>query len=252
MIYFGTYKLLDETILHQSLQYAYHVGYRMFDCAELYKNQLSIGNFFKKNNIPRESYWLTSKLSFRTTPKGEVAIRCALDKTLSDLSTPYVDLMLIHCPTKNDVLAWKILTEYKEKGFFKNIGISNYNSEKLLEFINSIDNPTDIYCNQIEFNPFLNRVDLIKLCKSKNIKLIAYGNLYKSNETIERMATRLNQTKEQLLLKYSLQSNFDIIISATNKDYIETDFNLDFVIDVHDMKILDSLNENYSKYIRYL
>jgi diketogulonate reductase-like aldo/keto reductase len=251
-IFFGTYKLLDETILYQTLTYAYETGYRFFDCAELYKNQHMIGDFFKKNNIPRESYWLTSKLSFRTIPKGELAIRTALDKTLADLNTSYLDLMLIHAPIKNDIMAWKILTEYKEKGFFKNIGISNYNTEKLVEFINSIENPQDIYCNQIEFNPFLNRSELIQLCSSYNIKIISYGSLYKSNELIERIADRLNRTKEQILLKYALQTNFSTIITATNKDYIESDYKLDFTIDQEDMTLLNLLNENFSMYKRFL
>jgi len=247
-IFFGTYKLLDETILNQTLKYAYEVGYRMFDCAELYKNQHMIGNFFKVNNIPRDSYWLTSKVSFRTIPKGEQAIRGSIEKTLRDLDTSYLDLMLIHAPVKNDTLAWEILTEYKNNGIIKNIGISNYNIDNLTRFINCIQNK-DIYCNQIEFNPFLNRLELIELCKSKNIKLISYGNLYKKNDLIICISKNICKTPEQILLKYALQKDFSIIATSTVLDYIRENYSLDFTIDIDE---LDKLNENFSLYKRFL
>ena len=251
-LYFGTYKLLDEDILYTTLKIAYNTGYRHFDCAELYKNQHMIGNFFKTNNIPRESYWLTSKLSFRVIPKGEEAMRKSIDKTFIDLSTNYIDLMLIHSPCKLDTLAWTILTEYKNSGRIKNIGISNYNVENLNHFINYVNNPADIYCNQIEFNPFLNRSDLLKLCFDNNIKVVSYGNLYKSNELIDSIASKLKQTKEQILLKYAIQKNLSIITTATNKEYIEMNYNLDFIIDEKDINKIDQFNENFSMYKRFL
>ena len=73
--------------------------------------------------------------------------------------------MLIHAPTKNNVLCWNILNEYKNNGKIRYIGISNFNIIELTKFCNEIINPEDIFCNQIEFNPFLNRWELISLCK---------------------------------------------------------------------------------------
>ena len=251
-LYFGTYKLLDKDILHTTLNLAYNAGYRHFDCAELYKNQHMIGNFFKQNNILRESYWLTSKLSFRVIPKGEEAMRKSIEKTFIDLSTDYIDLMLIHSPVKLDTLAWTILTEYKNSGRIRNIGISNYNVENLNNFIHSINNPQDIYCNQIEFNPFLNRSNLLKLCFDNNIKVVSYGNLYKSNELIDSIAAKLKQTKEQILLKYAIQKNLSTITTATNKEYIDMNYNLDFIIDDQDINKMDQFNENFSMYKRFL
>ena len=75
-------------------------------------NLYIIGKFF--SNIPRSDYYITSKLSFRIIPKSEAMIRESLDKTLSYFDN-VIDLMLIHAPVKNDLIAWKILTEYKEK-----------------------------------------------------------------------------------------------------------------------------------------
>ena len=274
-IYFGTYTITNETTLLNSLETAYKYGYRYIDTATLYKNQNIIGKFIDKSlntleiNTPelkidlskeitkRDTLWITSKVSFRVMPKGELEIRKSIDKTLSDLKTHYIDLMIIHAPEKNDILTWKILCEYKEKGLIRNIGLSNYNLVKLKVFIDSIDNPEDIYCNQIEFNPFLNRKELIEYCKSLNIKVITYGNLYYSNYIIDAIAEKMNKTKEQVLLRFAIQKGLDIIVMATEEKYIKMNIDLDFMISQEDMEEIEEIGDadidvSRSKYKRFI
>ena len=273
-IYFGTYTITDETLLLNSLDTAYEYGYRRIDTATLYKNQHIIGQFINKLEIEiekktekpdmktyltkRDTLWITSKVSFRVMPKGEVAIRKCIDKTLSDLQIHYIDLMIIHAPEKNDILTWKILSEYKEKGLIRNIGLSNYNLDKLKEFINTIDNPEEIYCNQIEFNPFLNRKELIDYCKSLNIKVVTYGNLYYSNYIIDAIAEKMNKTKEQILLRFALQKGLDIIIMAIEEKHIKMNLELDdFILSEEDMEEIEEISyygidSSRSKYKRFL
>lgn len=278
-VYFGTYTITDERILLDSLQIAYKYGYRRIDTATLYKNQHIIGKFLNNPEITynapkiytthtdttnttdlklvlskRDTLWITSKVSFRVMPKGELEIRKSIDKTLSDLQTHYIDLMVIHSPEKNDILTWKILCEYKEKGLIRNIGLSNYNLEKLKVFIESINNPEDIYCNQIEFNPFLNRKELIDYCNSLNIKVITYGNLYYTNYIIDAIADKMNKTKEQICARFALQKGLDIIVMATDEKYIKMNMELDFIISDEDMKEISSfeIDSSKSKYKRFL
>ena len=274
-LYFGTYTITDETTLLNSLETAYNYGYKRIDTATLYKNQHIIGQFINTPELgytyttelsdiksyltKRDTLWITSKVSFRVMPKGEVEIRNSIDKTLSDLPSHYVDLMLIHSPEKNDILTWKILCDYKEKGLIRNIGLSNYNLVKLKEFIKNIDNPEDIYCNQIEFNPFLNRKELIEYCKSLNIKVVTYGNLYYSNYIIDAIAEKMNKTKEQILLRFAIQKDLDIIVMANEEKYIKMNMELDFVISEEDMIEIEEIGDggvgidtSKSKYKRFL
>jgi diketogulonate reductase-like aldo/keto reductase len=272
-IYYGTYTITDETLLLSSLETAYNYGYRRIDTATLYKNQHIIGKFIntpepenkytkdytelKSYLTKRDTLWITSKVSFRVMPKGEVEIRNSIDKTLSDLQTHYIDLMIIHSPEKNDILTWKILCEYKEKGLIRNIGLSNYNLVKLKEFIKNIDNPEEIYCNQIEFNPFLNRKELIEYCKLLNIKVVAYGNLYYSNYIIDAIAEKMNKTKEQICARFAIQKDLDIILMATDEKYIKMNSELDFIISEEDMNEIEEISSydidtSKSKYKRFL
>jgi 2,5-diketo-D-gluconate reductase B len=234
------------------MKHAIEIGYRHFDFAELYKNQHLIGDFFQENKINREDIWITSKVSFRVIPKGEEAIRKSIEKTLIDLKTDYIDLMLIHAPTKNNVLCWNILQEYKKNGKIRYIGISNFNITELTKFCNEITNPEDIYCNQIEFNPFLNRTELIKLCNEKNIRLSCYGTLYKSNEFIDSLCTKYKKTIKQILISFAIQKGFNPIIMAMEKDHLDENKDIDFQLDETDFNMMDVFDENYSMYKRYL
>lgn len=252
-IFLGTYKLTEKNDLYRALNNAIKANIHYFDLAELYKNQHLIGEYLQMNNINRKDIWITSKISFRVIPKGEEAIRKSIEKTLFDLQTEYIDLMLIHAPTKNNILCWNILHEYKKLGKIRYIGISNFNVIELKKFCSEIDNPEDIFCNQIEFNPFLNRSELIELCKQKNIKLICYGTLYKSNDFIDSLQEKYNKTTKQILIQYAKQKGLIPIIMAIDKAHIEEDFNYDkFLIDEKDFNKMDLLDENFSCYKRYL
>ena len=273
-IYFGTYKLTNEETLLNSLEYAYKYGYTKIDTATLYKNQHIIGQFLNtpdiKDNIiltetkketqldlkkylkKRDKFWITSKVSFRIMPKGESEIRKSIDKTLSDLQTHYIDLMILHSPERNDIMTWNILCDYKEKGLIRNIGLSNYNLEKLKTFIKQIDNPEDIYCNQIEFNPFLNRKDLIDYCKTLTIKVVTYGNLYYTNYIIDAIADKMNKTQEQLCARFALQKGLDVILMADEEKHIKMNMDLDFVISEEDMNDIEYICSSIDLYFKTL
>jgi diketogulonate reductase-like aldo/keto reductase len=256
-MFFGTYKLTNPDELFKALQNAVDLGVTHFDFAELYKNQHMIGDFFhqifSKSFLKRSDFFFTSKVSFRSIPKGEDSIRKSIEKTFSDLKFDYIDLMLIHAPTKNNKMCWDILNEYKNKGLIKHIGISNFNVVELEKFCKEITNPEDIFCNQIEFNPFLNRTELVKLCKDKNIKLTSYGTLYKSNDFIDSLTEKYERTTKQLLIQFAKQSGFSPIIMAINSEHIKEDFNYEpFQIDFDDFNKMNMLNEDYSLYKRYL
>ena len=109
-----------------------------------------------------------------------------------------------------------------------------------------------IFCNQIEYNPFLNRKDLIKFCQEKNIKVVAYGSLNKKNYIVGEIALRLNKTSEQVLLKWALQNNAHIIPSSQNPKFIIDNISLDFEILEKEMEILNNLNDDTCVYKKYL
>lgn len=250
----GTYTNNTKEGIFQALDYALNERYPMIDTAELYKNHKFIGDYFSENDEKRKNVWITTKLSFRTIEKGELQMKKSMDKMFDDLNVDLIDLVLIHAPTKNNKIAWDLIRSFQEDGKINKVGISNFNVNNLQNFINEIGQKEaeHIYCNQIEANPFLNRPDLYKLCKDNSIKMIAYGSLYKENDFIQNLAQRLGVSTKQILLKWSQQTGFSVIPFATNQDYIKENCKLDFEIPQKDFQILNTFNEEYSKYKRFL
>jgi diketogulonate reductase-like aldo/keto reductase len=253
---FGTYKLRTQEAIDNALTEAFKNNYKMIDTAEIYRNQKFIGTFLKNNpEIKRDSIWITSKVSFASMRKSEEETIKGISKTFDDLKSDYVDLYLIHAPVEEGYLfTWNYLRNLQKERKIRYIGVSNFTVEKLKKFMELIgpEESKHIFCNQIEYNPFLNRKDLIQLCKENNIHITAYGSLYKVDSTIENIARQLQRTPQQVLLKWAVQKNIRVIPMSEVPQFTKDNISLDFTIKDDDMEKMESLNENFSMYAKYL
>jgi len=257
----GTYKLKTQKEIDDSLTYAIESGYRMFDTAQLYKNEKLIMNFIQNKllnyNLSRQDIWITTKVAYFTMLDGENSIRNSIENSL-EYFDGYVDLFLIHASNQNDIMTWNILREYQKKGKIRYVGISNYNLERLTKFCNNIgvDEIKYIYVNQIEYNPFLNRKELVNLCKSYGIRVIAYGSLYKSNENIKIISNKYDVSIESVLLRWSVQNGCCVIPMSRNKEHIIENYNSvinnNYTLTMDDMDILNKLDEGYTRFLKHL
>ena len=254
IIGFGTYKIRTQEAMNYALTHAFSNNYKMIDCAEIYRNQKLIGNYLKDNNIDRNKIWITSKASFASMKHSEEEVIKGINKTFIDLQTDYIDLYLIHAPVESRwIFTWNYLRELQKQNKIRYIGVSNFTVDKLNKFMELIgDESKYIFCNQIEYNPFLNRKDLIELCNKNNIHITAYGSLYKINDTIENIARKLEATPQQVLLKWAIQKNIRVIPTSDNAIFIKDNITLSFTIENDYVKKMDELNENYSLYEKYL
>jgi diketogulonate reductase-like aldo/keto reductase len=272
----GTYKLKTLEEIIYSMNHAIQSGYKMFDTAELYKNEKHISYFIKnelpKYNLSRKDIWITTKVAYFTMLEGAIKIKNIIQNSI-ELFEGYVDLFLIHATNHNDIITWNILREFQREGKIRYIGISNYNVEKLDQFIQTIgpDEAKMIYANQIEFNPFLHRKELVKKCINLGIRIIAYGSLYKSNEYIANLGIKYSRTPEQILLQWASSNKGIIVIPMSrNKEHIQDNINCldrqecildrqecildrqECILDRQEIDILDNFNEGYTRFQKHL
>lgn len=107
----------------------------------------------------------------------------ALAASLKKLQLSYVDLYLIHAPyyanEGKDAAAlqksWAAMERIKEKGLAKSIGVSNFLPVHLEAVLQTAKTLPAI--NQVEFNPYLQRSELLKFHKKHGIATAAYGPL---------------------------------------------------------------------------
>ena len=113
----------DTTELDQAIS----LGYRHIDTAISYRNESVIGDAVKKSKLPREEFFLTSKIPGRPEYiETTEAVHQAVADSLNALKTDYIDLYLIHHPWDNNeeiFTVWRILEEYVDKGVLKAIGV---------------------------------------------------------------------------------------------------------------------------------
>jgi diketogulonate reductase-like aldo/keto reductase len=253
MISLGTYRL-SEPDINLSLETALSVGYTSIDTAHLYKNERLIGDFITKNDIPRKSIWLTSKLNPKIIPKSESLIIKSILETLSELNTNYLDLYLIHAPIDAHIIkCWSILEQFKREGIFRNIGVSNFStthSQKIIDF-----STTPIFTNQIELSPFLTRTDLVTYMNKHQVPVSAHSSLTKgnqlSNPVLKQISQTYNKSPAQIMLKWALQNKYHIIPRSSNPQHIRENINLNFAISNDDMTSLNNLNCDYYTHGQY-
>ena len=142
----GTDKLID-TLIHPKVIYDAIVegGYRLLDCATVYKNEELVGQAIdkaiKENKVTREDLFIITKLDMNDFADPERALK----ESLTKLKVDYVDTYLIHWPaafftakSENRIplhVLWPRLEALVEKGYIKSIGVSNFNVQILCDML---------------------------------------------------------------------------------------------------------------------
>jgi len=209
---FGTYKTGDGD--GDVLSNAIAQGYRHFDTASFYGTEAALGQAVAESDIPREDFFLTSKL-WKTEMGYDAALR-AFDATLERLGTDYLDLYLIHWPrpdleledwAKLDWETWRALERLHESGLVRAIGVSNFLPHHLEPLLASANVAPMV--DQLEFHPGYTQDEAVAFCQNHNILVEAWSPLGRNrltgNGVLTRLAAEHGVSPAQICLRFALQ-----------------------------------------------
>ncbi|WP_078131283.1 aldo/keto reductase [Leptospira kirschneri] len=243
----GVWKTKSGKECKEAVLNALEAGYRHIDTARIYDNEKDVGQAIRESGIPRKEIFITTKLW--NADQGPDKIRKALENSLDKLGIDFVDLYLIHFPvTSKRMNSWKELEKVYHDKLCKAIGVSNYTITHLGELLK--DSQITPAVNQVEFHPFLNQIHLLEYCKKHKIQLEAYSPLAHGQKiedpTISKIAQKYDKTPAQILIRWAIEQKIVVIPKSTQKKrIIENSKVFDFAISEEDMKILNSLDENF-------
>ena len=230
------------------IEEAIDVGYRHIDTAQMYENEKEVGNAIKNSKISREDIFVTTKI-YTLIVKNE-GIEDSFSESLVNLQTEYIDLLLIHFPafTTNLKEMLDILFKIKESKKAKEIGISNFNFNLVSECIKLGYN--DIFCNQVEYHPYLNQSKLIKVLNEYKIIPVAYSPLAKgkllNDKLILEFSKKYLKTPSQIVLRWLNQQNWVVIPKSAKKQRLIENLDIfDFKIIDEDMSQIHNLARNF-------
>jgi len=244
---FGLYKIPPTEECDVIVLQAIHAGYRHFDTASYYGNEAALGRALKKSGVPRNDFFVCSKVWNDAQKEGRASVRKSLEQSLAALDFgEYLDLYLVHWPVPGyHTETYKELELLQKEGKIRSIGISNYSPKDYEELVKA-NISTLPAVNQFEVSPAMYRADAIKYFQDRDILVSASKALHRGelldNESIQKLAVKYSKTPAQIMLRWGLQKGLSIVVkTATPSRMRENRSVTDFMLSKEDEQILDAL-----------
>ena len=246
----GTYALDHDTCVN-SVMSLLESGGRLIDTAYMYGNEEAVGEGVRKGmeeyGIPREDIFVITKIYPNQFNDPEAAIDMALEK----LDIGYIDMMLLHHPGTNDVMAYQAMEQYVEEGKIHSLGLSNWYVEELTEFLPQVTIKPALVQNEI--HPYYQEQDVVPFIQEKGIVVQCWyplgGRGYTAdllgNETIKAIAEAHEVSPAQVILRWDLQRSIVVIPGSSNAEHIRENLDLfGFELTDDEMEQIRQLDRN--------
>lgn len=213
---FGTYRL-SERDAERMVGEALAAGYRHVDTAQMYRNEAGVGRGIRSSGLHRDDIFLTTKVwpdNF-----GREDLLSSMQGSLSKLGLDYVDLVLLHWPSRRVPLEETIaaLNESRERGDTRHIGVSNFGPDLLTQAAETSDAP--LVNDQVEYHPFRDQSEVLRAARGLGTSVTAYSPLAKGrvsgNEVLEQIGAAHGKDESQVALRWLVQQEGVIAIPKT-------------------------------------
>lgn len=244
---FGVYMMTDLEECEKSVLHAIETGYRLLDTSSAYFNEEAVGRAIKKSGIPREELFVTTKLWIQDA--GYENAKAGFETSLQKLGLDYLDLYLIHQPCGDCYGSWRAMTELYQEGRIRAIGVCNFNSDRLVDFVMNNELPPAI--NQVEFHPYFQQKKAEEIMREYDVQMEAWSPLghgskgILENDVLVSIGKRYGKTPAQIILRWDIERGIATIPKSVRKERIEKNFDVfDFHLTTEEITAIDQLDRN--------
>jgi diketogulonate reductase-like aldo/keto reductase len=251
---FGTYKAKSGDDGTTVIRTAIEAGYRYFDTASLYETERPLGKAVKESGLPREDFFIVSKLWI--DERGYHEAKEAFERSLDRLQMDYLDMYLIHWPRgakgdtdwkEKDLETWQALEELYEAGKIRGIGVSNFLPHHLKPLIDHAKVKPMV--DQLELHLGYSQEAAVRYCQENGIRVQAWSPLGRSalleNPIAKTYAGKYGKSVAQLCLRFLVQKGIIPIVKSSAMERMKANQDIfDFEISEEDMSVLNNMPQN--------
>ncbi|MGG0741281.1 aldo/keto reductase [Niallia taxi] len=251
---FGVYQISDLAECERVVGEAIEVGYRSIDTAQAYRNEEAVGNAVRKSGIPREEFFITTKVWISNA--GYEKAKASIEESLRLLQTEYIDLMLIHQPFNDYYGTYRAMEEYYKAGKIKAIGVSNFYPDRFIDIAQFSEIKPMV--NQVETHVFNQQKQAQQIMEKYGTQIESWGpfaegkNDFFNNETLKAIGEQYGKSVAQVALRYLIQRNVVVIPKTVSKDRMIQNFEVfDFALTNEDMNKIEKLDQEKSLFFSH-
>ena len=233
---------------------AIHTGYRSIDTAQAYGNEEGVGNAIAKSGLPREEFFLTTKVWISNA--GYEKARASMEESLKKLKTSYLDLLLIHQPFGDYYGTWRAMEEAYKAGKIRAIGVSNFYPDRFLDLHHFAEIKPAV--NQVETHVFQQQKIAKEYMKKNGTQIESWGpfaegkNNYFHNPVLMEIGAKYNKSVAQTALRFLIQSDVVVIPKSTHIERMEENFRVfDFKLTGEEMARIEALDGGESLFFSH-
>lgn len=236
--------LMSPAEVEEHLPQAIQIGYRHVDTANAYFNEKAVGRVVNGSGIPREEFFITSKLFPQSYPYEQC--KKDIDATLRRLNMDYLDLLLLHQPYGAYTQAWKAMEEAVAAGKVRSIGLSNFPEHKIQQILDVATIVPAVL--QVEINPYWNQHALKQFLAGKDVTFeawypLGHGDAKLLGEPVfARLAQKYGKTPSQVILRWHIQEGNVVFPKTLNPEHMRENLDIfDFGLAADEMAEINSL-----------
>ena len=251
MLGYGVYQV-DPAECERCVSDAIAVGYRSIDTAQAYANEEGVGAAVRKSGVPREEFFLTSKVWI--TNAGYEKARASIDESLKKLQTDYLDLMLIHQPFNDYYGTYRAMEDAYRAGKLRAIGVSNFYPDRFIDLYHFVDVKPAV--NQIETHPFQQQRQAHAILQKYGVQHESWGPFAEGrkdlfqNPVLTGIGGKYGKSAAQVALRWNVQRGVTVIPKSVHRERMTQNMDLwDFQLSAEDMAEIARLDLGHSEIV---